>query len=278
MRKAITMPEFHTAIQNKTTDSFSARELLELLNNSAEMATANGNETADLIKAIADNNKAENESICTDKCKVLIAMERDEMFRTYCVNPTYTGHKFSGKKNDKTDKYELTESAMRIKFAKLEKVYRDTTGKKYDTLCNSDFYGKLIMLFNGFMAESLCTDLTANKPVRSEKMLDALKNAKLDCFTSNKNNKETRLAQLQAIYNAILPETLTAKALSCDMAYIKTAYTKAKMGTVTTLNDNALIDEIIVTIGYALSFDESTGKRSRAYDLQSKSAFFKKAK
>ena len=134
------------------------------------------------------------------------------------------------------------------------------------------------MLFNGFMAESLCTDLTANKPIRSEKMVDALKNAKLDCFTSNKNNKETRLAQLQAIYNAILPETLTAKALSCDMAYIKTAYTKAKMGTVTTLNDNALIDEIIVTIGYALSFDESTGKRSRAYDLQSKSAFFKKAK
>ena len=148
MRKAITMPEFRTAIQNKTTDSFSARELLELLNNSAEMATANGNETADLIKAIADNSKAENESICTDKCKVLIAMERDEMFRTYCVNPTYTGHKFNGKKNDKTDKYELTESAMRIKFAKLEKVYRDTTGKKYDTLCNSDFYGKLIMLFN----------------------------------------------------------------------------------------------------------------------------------
>ena len=73
MRKAITMPEFRTAIQNKTTDFFSARELLELLNNSAEMATANGNETADLIKAIADNNKAENESICTDKCKVLIA-------------------------------------------------------------------------------------------------------------------------------------------------------------------------------------------------------------
>lgn len=58
MRKVITMPEFRTAIQNKTTDSFSARELLELLNNSAEMATANGNETAELIKAISDNNKA----------------------------------------------------------------------------------------------------------------------------------------------------------------------------------------------------------------------------
>ena len=84
-------------------------ELLELLNNSAEMATANGNETADLVKAIADNNKAENESLCTDKCKVLIAMERAEMFRTYCVNPTYTGHKFSGKKNDKTGKYPSTD-------------------------------------------------------------------------------------------------------------------------------------------------------------------------
>ena len=57
MRKAITMPEFRTAIQNKTVDSFNACDLLDLLNNSAEMATANGNETADLIKAIADNNK-----------------------------------------------------------------------------------------------------------------------------------------------------------------------------------------------------------------------------
>lgn len=258
-------------------------ELVKFLNDQKTVLTAeqSQNVTATLNKAVENSNKA----ACDAKCAEFCAMERAEMWRSYAPNPYYAGVKITT--DPKTMVLSTQDAKMLIKFKTLEKYYQtlnavETNDKgepmpnKAVSLCSDGRYEKLIMLFNGMLSEETATELNAAKMVRSTKVEDTLKDMGLDCFIGTVN-KGKRLAQLQAIWNAMLPEELSATctALSCDVKYLKIAANRAKQGSVKGIGDKAMIDEIVVTISKGLSFDGKA--RSSKYDFASKSKFFAKA-
>lgn len=258
-------------------------ELVKFLNDQKTVLTAeqSQNVTATLNKAVENSNKA----ACDAKCAEFCAMERDEMWRSYAPNPYYAGVKITT--DPKTMVLSTQDAKMLIKFMTLEKYYQtlnavetndkgDPMPNKAVSLCSDGRYEKLIMLFNGMLSEETATELNAVKMVRSTKVEETLKDMGLDCFVGPVN-KGKRLAQLQAIWNAMLPEELSATctALSCDVKYLKIAANRAKQGSVKGIGDKAMIDEIVVTISKGLSFDGKT--RSSKYDFASKSKFFAKA-
>ena len=255
-------------------------ELVKFLNDQKTVLTAeqSQNVTATLNKAVENSNKA----ACDAKCAEFCAMERAEMWRSYAPNPYYAGVKITT--DPKTMVLSTQDAKMLIKFKTLEKYYQtlnavETNDKgepmpnKAVSLCSDGRYEKLIMLFNGMLSEETATELNAAKMVRSTKVEETLKDMGLDCFIGPVN-KGKRLAQLQAIWNAMLPEELSATctALSCDVKYLKIADNRAKQGSVKGLGDKAMIDEIVVTISKGLSFDGKA--RSSKYDFASKSKFF----
>lgn len=258
-------------------------ELVKFLNDQKTVLTAeqSQNVTATLNKAVENSNKA----ACDAKCAEFCAMERAEMWRSYAPNPYYAGVKITT--DPKTMVLSTQDAKMLIKFKTLEKYYQtlnavETNDKeepmpdKAVSLCSDGRYEKLIMLFNGMLSEETATELNAVKMVRSTKVEETLKDMGLDCFVGPVN-KGKRLAQLQAIWNAMLPEELSATctALSCDVKYLKIAANRAKQGSVKSIGDKAMIDEIVVTISKGLSFDGKA--RSSKYDFASKSKFFAKA-
>lgn len=258
-------------------------ELVKFLNDQKIALTAEQfqNVTATLNKAVENSNKA----ACDAKCAEFCAMERAEMWRSYAPNPYYAGVKITT--DPKTMVLSTQDAKMLIKFKTLEKYYQtlnavETNDKgepmpnKAVSLCSDGRYEKLIMLFNGMLSEETATELNAAKMVRSTKVEETLKDMGLDCFIGP-INKGKRLAQLQAIWNAMLPEELSATctALSCDVKYLKIAANRAKQGSVKGIGDKAMIDEIVVTISKGLSFDGKA--RSSKYDFASKSKFFAKA-
>lgn len=258
-------------------------ELVKFLNDQKTVLTAeqSQNVTATLNKAVENSNKA----ACDAKCAEFCAMERAEMWRSYAPNPYYAGVKITT--DPKTMVLSTQDAKMLIKFKTLEKYYQtlnavETNDKgepmpnKAVSLCSDGRYEKLIMLFNGMLSEETVTELNAAKMVRSTKVEETLKDMGLDCFIGPVN-KGKRLAQLQAIWNAMLPEELSATctALSCDVKYLKIAANRAKQGSVNGIGDKAMIDEIVVTISKGLSFDGKA--RSSKYDFASKSKFFAKA-
>lgn len=258
-------------------------ELVKFLNDQKTVLTAeqSQNVTATLNKAVENSNKA----ACDAKCGEFCAMERAEMWRSYAPNPYYMGIKITT--DPKTMVLSTQDAKMLIKFKTLEKYYQtmnavETNDKgepvpnKAVSLCSDGRYEKLIMLFNGMLSEETATELNAAKMVRSTKVEETLKDMGLDCFIGTVN-KGKRLAQLQAIWNAMLPEELSATctALSCDVKYLKLAANRAKQGSVKGIGDKTMIDEIVVTISKGLSFDGK--ERSSKYDFASKSKFFAKA-
>ena len=258
-------------------------ELVKFLNDQKTVLTAeqSQNVTATLNKAVENSNKA----ACDAKCAEFCAMERAEMWRSYAPNPYYAGVKITT--DPKTMVLSTQDAKMLIKFKTLEKYYQtlnavETNDKvepmpnKAVSLCSDGRYEKLIMLFNGMLSEETATELNAAKMVRSTKVEETLKDMGLDCFIGP-INKGKRLAQLQAIWNAMLPEELSATctALSCDVKYLKIAANRAKQGSVKGIGDKAMIDEIVVTISKGLSFDGKA--HSSKYDFASKSKFFAKA-
>ena len=258
-------------------------ELVKFLNDQKTVLTAeqSQNVTATLNKAVENSNKA----ACDAKCGEFCAMERAEMWRSYAPNPYYMGIKITT--DPKTMVLSTQDAKMLIKFKTLEKYYQtmnavETNDKgepvpnKAVSLCSDGRYEKLIMLFNGMLSEETATELNAAKMVRSTKVEETLKDMGLDCFIGTVN-KGKRLAQLQAIWNAMLPEELSATctALSCDVKYLKLAANRAKQGSVKGIGDKTMIDEIVVTISKGLSFDGKA--RSSKYDFASKSKFFAKA-
>ena len=258
-------------------------ELVKFLNDQKTVLTAeqSQNVTATLNKAVENSNKA----ACDAKCAEFCAMERAEMWRSYAPNPYYAGVKITT--DPKTMVLSTQDAKMLIKFKTLEKYYQtlnavETNDKgepmpnKAVSLCSDGRYEKLIMLFNGMLSEETATELNAAKMVRSTKVEETLKDMGLDCFIGP-INKGKRLAQLHAIWNAMLPEELSATctALSCDVKYLKIAANRAKQGSVKGIGDKAMIDEIVVTISKGLSFDGKA--RSSKYDFASKSKFFAKA-
>ena len=258
-------------------------ELVKFLNDQKTVLTAeqSQNVTATLNKAVERSNKA----ACDSKCAEFCSMERAEMWRSYAPNPYYMGIKVVT--DPKTSVLSTQDSKMLIKFKVLEKYYQTLNSVETDdkgepmpnkavSLCSDGRYGKLVMLFNGMLSEETAKELDSTKMVRSTKVEETLKEMGLDCFIGIAN-KGKRLAQLRAIWNAMLPEELAANctAMSCDIKYLKIAQSRAKQGSVKGIGDSAMVDEIIVTISKGLSFDGK--ERSSKYDFASKSKFFAKA-
>lgn len=257
-------------------------ELVKFLNDQKTVLTAeqSQNVTTTLNKAVENSNKA----ACDNKCAEFCAMGRSEMWRSYAPNPYYMGIKITT--DPKSGALSAQDAKMLIKFKALEKYYQtlnavETNDKgepmpnKSVTLCADGRYEKLIMLFNGMLSEETAKDLDAAKMTRSVKVEETLKEMGLDCFIGPVN-KNKRQDQLQAIWNAMLPEELAANCnvLSCDIKYLKIAANRAKQGSVKGIGDKAMIDEIVVTISKGLSFDGKA--RSSKYDFASKSKFFAK--
>lgn len=255
-------------------------ELVKFLNEQKTVLTAeqSQNVTATLNKAVENSNKA----ACDNKCAEFCAMERSEMWRSYAPNPYYMGIKITT--DPKSGALSTQDAKMLIKFKALEKYYQTLNAvetndngepkpNKAVSLCHDGHYEKLVMLFNGMLSEETASELCADKLARSSKVEETLKDMGLDCFVGPVN-KGKRLAQLQAIWNAMLPEELAANctALSCDIKYLKIAANRAKQGSVKGLGDKSMIDEIVVTISKGLSFDGKA--RSSKYDFASKSKFF----
>ncbi len=258
-------------------------ELVKFLNEQKTVLTAeqSQNVTTTLNKAVESNNKV----ACDNKCAEFCGMERSEMWRSYAPNPYYMGIKVTS--DPKTGALSTQDAKMLIKFKTLEKYYQilhaietDDKGEpipnKGVSLCRDGHYEKLVMLFNGMLSEETASELQADKTTRSTKVEETLKDMGLSCFIGPVN-KGKRLAQLQAIWNVILPEELVANctALSCDIKYLKIAANRAKQGAVKGIGDKAMIDEIIVTISKGLSFDGKA--RTSKYEFASKSKFFAKA-
>ena len=257
-------------------------EMVKFLNDQKTVLTAeqSQNVTATLNKAVENNNKA----ACNNKCAEFCGMERSKMWRSYAPNPYYIGIKITT--DPKSGALSTQDAKMLIKFKTLEKYYQtlhavetndngEPMPNKAVTLCADGRYEKLIMLFNGMLSEETAKDLNAAKLTRSTKVEETLKDMELDCFVGPVN-KDKRLAQLRAIWKAMLPEELAANctALSCDVKYLKIAANRAKQGSVKGIGDKAMIDEIVVTISKGLSFDGKV--RSSKYDFASKSKFFAK--
>lgn len=272
-----TLESYRQALANGTVDTIPAIQLVNLLNNKTEMSKCVGDEGMKLIDQTDKNNKAENEIACIDTCKTLVAMERGEMFRVYCADPTYKGHRFTGKRNEKTDLYELTECKNTIKFARLEKVYKDVSDNKNATLCRGANYMDFVTLFNYMMVNFISGEIGSSKHTLKEGYKNILKDCGLECFTGN-NNQDNRIACLKAIYGMILPENVSADAMKKDVSYIRQAMTRVKRYTVTGQNDRDFMDTIIVTLGAALSYDPETKKRSIDYKMESKSASIESGK
>lgn len=270
-----TLDAYRKAVADGTADSIPAFQLVALLNNEKEMEKCVGNESTKIIDQTDKNNKAENEKACIDACKAFIAMERGEMFRVYSVNPTYKGHKFSGKRNKKTNMYELTDCDMSIKFARLEKEYKTMMDDKNATLCRGANYIDRVVDFNRMLVEVICGNVGVNRPVLKDGYAEKLNACGLDCFTG-KNNQDNRIACLNAIYSMILPENVSADAMKKDVAFILQTMSKAKGRTISTANDRDFMDLIIVTLGCALSFDGK--KRTLSYEVVSKCGAFKSDK
>ena len=270
-----TLDAYRKAVADGTVNSIPAFQLVALLNNEKEMEKCVGNESTKIVDQVDKNNKAENENACIDACKAFIAMERGEMFRVYSINPTYKGHKFSGKRNEKTNMYELTDCDMRIKFARLEKEYKTMMDDKNATLCRGVNYMDRVADFNRMLVEVICGNVGVNRPVLKDGYAEKLNACGLDCFTG-KNNQNNRIACLNAIYSMILPENVSADAMKKDVAFILQTMSKAKGRTISTANDRDFMDLIIVTLGCALSFDGK--KRTLSYEVVSKCGAFKSDK
>lgn len=272
-----TLESYRQALADGTVDTIPAIQLVNLLNNKTEMGKCVGDEGTKLIDQTDKNNKAENEQVCIDTCKTLVAMERDEMFRVYCTDPTYKGHRFTGKRNEKTGLYELTECKNTIKFARLEKVYKDVSDDKNATLCRGANYMDFVTLFNYMMVDFISGEIGSGKHTLKEGYKNILKDCGLECFTG-KNNQDNRIACLKTIYGMILPENVNADAMKKDVSYIRQAMTRVKRYTITGQNDRDFMDTIIVTLGAALSYDPETKKRSIEYKMESKSASVESSK
>ena len=270
-----TLDAYRKAVVDGTTDSIPAFQLVALLNNKNEMSKCVGDESTKIVDLVDKNNKAENEKACVAKCAEFIAMDRGEMFRVYSVNPTYKGHKFSGKRNEKTNLYELVECNMNIKFARLEKEYKNVMDDKKATLCRGANYTDRVTDFNRMLVEVICGNVGADRPALKDGYAEKLNACGLDCFTS-KNNQNNRIDCLNAIYSMILPENTHADATKKDVAFILQTMSKAKGRTISTANDRDFMDMIIVTLGCALSFDGK--KRTLSYDVVSKCGAFKSSK
>lgn len=271
--------DFENAKKLGKSDDFTVAELVNLLNDQSSVMTAD--QTKNVNDALNARVEKDNKSACDSKCDELCKMERVDMWRSYAPNPYYMGTKIVVDKNGVLG---IQDAKMLIKFKALEKYYQilhsiesDPDGKPRPnpavTLCADASYEKLVTLFNGMLAEETASELDVAKLTRSKKMEQYLKDSKLDCFLGA-INKGKRLAQLQAIWNVMLPKELAENctALSCDMKYLKIAANRAKQGSVKGIGDRAMVDEIIVTISKGLSYDGKA--RTSKYEFASKSKMF----
>lgn len=277
---SITVNASELAISIKNDTSYDCAELVEFFN--ANIGSMSALESSVIRNAMDDGVKAMNVDIKRAECRRLIAMDRMEMWRVYATEPTFVGKSII---ENEDGTLSIRERTMPLKFKTLEEEYQYSVSTKKDargvlepdktaSICRSAYCGKLVMLFNGYMQQTLATDAEAACPVRSKKTDEALDKLELACFKSG--SKKNRLAQLQTIFEMILPEGAEAKALSCDITFLKQACAKVKGRNISGIGDGNMMDAIILALGCALSFNAETGKRALVYTCDSKSNYFVK--
>lgn len=272
--------DYESIIKDGKTNTLTVLELVRFLNEQGGVLTK---EQGDAVRKTLDQRVEEDNSAkCDARCGELCAMERSDMWKVYAPNPYYMGVKITV--DAKTNALTVQDAKMPLKFKTLERHYQilksvevGDDGKPRPnsavTLCSDASYSKLIMLFNGLLVEETATELGSNKLQRSTKVVEALTEKGLDCFTGT-INKAKRLQQLQSIWNAMLPEELAkdCKALSCDVSFMKKAAFRVKGNSVNGIGDRAMVDFVVVTLAAGLSFDGKA--RTLKYNTTSKSKFF----
>ena len=253
-----------------TIDTATVAQCIEWLNGDGKDATAEQAkkvENALTEKVTESNTKAQKE-----RMDALFAMENTDFWRTYAINPYYKGVKIT---NTPENGYQAQNADFRIKFKTLEKAYQDANTKA-STLCRYKLWDVAITLFNRYlqddvMAEGGTVTKTANA-IDKDKMSATIK-AMPDFFATN--TKQNRILMLKHICNLMCGEELGVKAMSFDVKYLKIVVARAKNGSIKTINDWALTDEIITVIGMAINLDEN-GKRKVLYDFNNKGGFAQK--
>ena len=272
--------EYESIVKEGKTNTLSVLELVKFLNEEGAVLTK---EQGDAVRKTLDQRVEEDNSAkCDARCGELCAMERADMWKVYAPNPYYMGVKITV--DAKTDALAVQDAKMPLKFKALERHYQilksveaGDDGKPRPnpavSLCSDACYGKLIMLFNGLLVEETATELGSDKLQRSTKTVQTLEEKGLECFTGT-INKNKRLQQLQAIWDAMLPAELAqnCKVLSCDVSFLKKAAFRVKGKSVNGIGDRALVDFVVVTLAAGLSFDGKA--RTLKYDTTSKSKFF----
>ena len=233
------------------------------------------------ILAWADRQvTAENEEACVARMDSLLGMDRAAMWKDYSVNPSFKGIALQ----EKDGALELAEKAILIKFAKFEKHYQTLNSVEKDekgqpkpnkavSICRDGHYVAMARILNAYLALETASDISAVSPAMNKDKLTAALGDAGEVFVHN--NKKNRIAMLQAIISAMLPEECAVNVLSCDISYLKLALAKVKGRKVTGIGDKAFIDFIVNVIACALSYDAESKKRTLSYEYVAKASLLK---
>lgn len=253
-----------------TIDTATIAQCIEWLNGDGKDATAE--QAKKVENALNEKVTESNTQAQKERMDALFAMENADFWRTYSINPYYKGTKIT---NTPESGYQAQNADFRIKFKTLEKAYQDENTKT-STLCRYKQWDVAVALFNRYLQDDILADgKEVTKLVNSinkDKVSAAIK-AMPECFATN--TKQNRILMLKHICNLMCGEELGVKAMSFDVKYLKIAVARAKNGSIKTISDWALTDEIITVIGLAINLDEN-GKRKTQYDFSNKGGFAQK--
>lgn len=252
-------------------DSMTIAQIIEWLNGDGKDATAE--QAGKVVNVLNEKVTESNTASQKDRMTVLFQMERNDFWKSYAINPYYAGKKVS---NTPENGYQVQDVDIRIKFRTLEKAYQEHTKSKASTICAFGQWDIAVTLFNYWLQNDLLSEgkgvVSVQNGINKDKLNKALANMP-ECFKSN--SKQNRILMLKHIVNLMCGEELGAKPMSFDVKYIKICVAKAKNGSIKTLSDWALTDEIVTVIGKCLNVDEE-GKRKSLYDFNNKGGFAEK--
>lgn len=245
-------------------------QCVEWLNGDGKDATAEQAKKVEnaLTKKVTESNALSQKL----QIEALLAMERNDFWKFYAVNPYYQGVKVT---NTPEHGYQVQNADFRLKFKTLEKAYQEANTKA-DTLCAFKNWDTAIALFNRYLQDDVMDG--GNSVTKTLNAIDKDKVSAAiaylpECF--NTNTKQNRILMLKHICNLMCGEEMGVKPMSFDVKYLKIVVARAKNGAIKTISDWALTDEIITVIGMAINLDEN-GKRKTLYDFDNKGGFAQK--
>lgn len=260
----------YAEIMEKIND-LSAQDLASWLNKDGRDATAE--QAHNVLSVLNDKIAAFNAASAKAVMDGLFSLSTTDFWRTYALDPHYNGLKL---KDSPEDGYVLEPMAFRLKFKQIERAYQGDN--KAQTLCAYKQWDIALRIFNHHLNTSLVESNggTVNSVNSIDKAaLEKALGVMPDFFQVwNKTNK---VLMLKHLCNLICGEELDIKPMSFDVKYLALTISRAKYGSIKTISDWALMDEIVTVIGMCLDVDDK-GKRNTLYDFSAKGGFYKKAK